>query len=136
TTNENTDILSFGSAEPSILKPFTFLKLDKEYRVSSCSRRQSVLRSSDSRNPIAAARPTAPATFGVPASNFNAPVAKYARIDSISTYGDILIPAWNGGIASRSSLRAQRAPMPIGPHILCPEKARKSQPRSCTSTWR
>ena len=24
--------------------------------------------------------------------------------------------------------------MPVGPHILCPENARKSQPNSCTSS--
>ena len=42
-------------------------------------------------------------------------------------------PTRNGSIRSRSSDRPQTAPIPLGPHILCPETARKSQPIACTS---
>ena len=45
-------------------------------------------------------------------------------------------PVRNTGISSSSSGRAQSTPMPSGPNILCPEKARKSTPRSSTSTGR
>ncbi len=37
-------------------------------------------------------------------------------------------------MASSSSLRPYSTPMPVGPHILCAEKARKSTPARCTST--
>ena len=43
-------------------------------------------------------------------------------------------PVRNGSIASSSSVRPQSAPMPLGPHILCPEIATKSAPSACTST--
>ena len=37
-------------------------------------------------------------------------------------------PVRNTGISSSSSGRPQSTPMPSGPNILCPEKARKSTP--------
>ena len=37
---------------------------------------------------------------------------------------------------SKTSCRPYNTPMPVGPHILCPEKARKSHPISCTSSGR
>ena len=43
-------------------------------------------------------------------------------------------PEMNGGMASSSSRRPQSTPIPLGPSILCPEKARKSTSRSATST--
>ena len=43
-------------------------------------------------------------------------------------------PRLNGSIAWRISARPQSAPTPLGPHILCAEKARKSQSSACTST--
>ena len=57
----------------------------------------------------------------------------------VSSSGTVRImwpPRLNGSIASSSSARPQRAPTPLGPHILCPEKARKSQPSACTSIAR
>ncbi len=43
-------------------------------------------------------------------------------------------PYKKGTISSNSSLFPYNTPMPIGANILCPEKARKSQPISFTST--
>ena len=43
-------------------------------------------------------------------------------------------PIRNGSIASSSSARPQRKPIPLGPHILWPETATKSEPSACTST--
>ena len=43
-------------------------------------------------------------------------------------------PLWYGGMSSSRARRPYSAPMPVGPHILCPEQAKKSHPRSCTST--
>ena len=43
-------------------------------------------------------------------------------------------PLMNGGIAARSSRRPQSTPIPLGPSILCPEKARKSTSNAATST--
>mmetsp|Transcript_44379 Transcript_44379/g.106626 ORF Transcript_44379/g.106626 Transcript_44379/m.106626 type:complete len:201 (+) Transcript_44379:548-1150(+) len=37
-------------------------------------------------------------------------------------------------MASRSASLPHRKPMPVGPHILCPDAATKSTPSSCTST--
>jgi len=59
------------------------------------------------------------------------PSAKCDGTESISLSCAILLPAWDGGVRSRISWRPQRTPMPIGPHISCPESARKSQPGSC-----
>ena len=42
----------------------------------------------------------------------------------------------NGGMSLSSSSRPQSAPAPLGPGSLWPEKAKKSQPRACTSTGR
>ncbi len=43
-------------------------------------------------------------------------------------------PALNGGIASRTSVRPQRQPTPVGPSILCPENAIRSTSSARTST--
>src|ERR671927_38253 len=43
-------------------------------------------------------------------------------------------PRLNGAIRSSSSARPHSAPTLVGPHILCDENARKSQPSSWTST--
>ncbi len=64
TTNENTDIRSFAFVGPRIRSRFIFDRLGNAYSVSSCSRVHNSLRPEDSRNLIAAASPTAPATFG------------------------------------------------------------------------
>src|SRR4051812_49620288 len=45
-------------------------------------------------------------------------------------------PRLNGAILSSSSALPHSAPTPEGPHILCDENARKSQPSACTSTVR
>ena len=37
-------------------------------------------------------------------------------------------------MVSRISRLAYSTPIPVGPNILCPENARKSQSKSCTST--
>ena len=42
----------------------------------------------------------------------------------------------DGGIALSSSLRPHSAPTPVGPSILCAEKATKSTPSSATFTGR
>ena len=55
---------------------------------------------------------------------------------SIVTVSIIEPPVRNTGIASSSSARPQSTPMPSGPNILCPENARRSTPRSATSTGR
>ena len=41
-----------------------------------------------------------------------------------------------GGMDSSNSKRPYNTPMPVGPHILCAEKARKSASRACTSTFK
>ena len=43
-------------------------------------------------------------------------------------------PVRNGSIFRSSSPRPQSAPIPLGPHILCPEIARKSTPSAWTSS--
>ena len=68
---------------------------------------------------------------GVPASNLagtGAGVNPSRRTSAI-----MLPPPRNGGVASSSSARPHRAPMPDGPHILWLEKAAKSAPHACTS---
>ena len=45
----------------------------------------------------------------------------------------MLPPVMNGGMASSSSRRPHRAPMPEGPSILWPLTARKSQPMAWMS---
>ena len=45
-------------------------------------------------------------------------------------------PRRNGSIAWNSSARPHNAPIPLGPHILWPEIATKSQSSACTSTRR
>ena len=53
---------------------------------------------------------------------------------SIRTTSIIDPPVRNGGMASSSSARPNRTPIPSGPSILCPEKTRKSTPSAVTST--
>mmetsp|Transcript_64652 Transcript_64652/g.192632 ORF Transcript_64652/g.192632 Transcript_64652/m.192632 type:complete len:251 (-) Transcript_64652:621-1373(-) len=87
-----------------------------------------------SRYSHAAPRPTACAIGGVPASKRAGTSAKVepSRVTSLI----ISPPPFQGGICRRSSSRPQRKPTPVGPHILCPEAAIQSAPRSCTSTGR
>ena len=70
--------------------------------------------------------------LGTPASNFWGRGAQVERVHCTSPI--MLPPARKGGIASSSSRRPQRAPTPVGPSILCEERAKKSQPRACRST--
>ena len=71
---------------------------------------------------------------GVPASNFHG--TSLGVKPSTVTLVIISPPPMNGGMASSSSARAHRAPMPVGPHILWAEKATKSASHACTSTGR
>ena len=103
---------------------------------------QYVSASRSSRAPIdrsrrtAAPRPMAPAALGVPAPNRCAPVARCASSSaaSVPTPCAMLLPPCQGGIASRIERRAHSTPIPIGPSILCPEKATKSAFSRLTST--
>ena len=82
----------------------------------------------------AAARPTACAALGTPASNFCGAGAYVER--SILTSSIIEPPVSKGGMASSSSARPQSTPTPIGPYSLWPLKAMKSAPSVVTSTDR
>src|SRR5674476_1597332 len=79
---------------------------------------------------MAACSPTACAIGGVPASN------RYgggANVDPVMRTTSIISPPpRNGGRLSSSSYRPQSTPIPVGPQILWPVKARRSQPRSAT----
>ena len=55
-------------------------------------------------------------------------------LPSIRTTSIIDPPVRNGGMASSSSARPNRTPIPYGPSILCAEKTRKSAPSAVTST--
>ena len=68
---------------------------------------------------------------GVPASNLAGSSAGVKR--SAHTRLIMLPPPRNGGMASSSSSRPYSTPMPVGPSILWPLKARKSAPSSRTS---
>ncbi len=73
------------------------------------------------RKSTAAPIPIAPAMFGVPASNLCGTSAQV--LSSRPTVWIISPPPWYGAIASSSSFRAHRTPMPVGPHILWPLNA-------------
>ena len=81
---------------------------------------------------MAAVRPMASAMAGVPASNFQG--TSFHSVASRVTRLIMLPPVRKGGIASSSSRRPHSAPMPDGPSILWPDRARKSTPSSPTST--
>ena len=70
---------------------------------------------------MAAPMPIAPAMLGVPASNLCGTVAQL--LSSRPTKCIISPPPWYGSIESSRSRLAQSAPIPVGPHILCPLKA-------------
>ena len=53
---------------------------------------------------------------------------------SYQTSSTISPPVRNGSISSRSSLRPYSTPIPVGPSILWPDRAKKSQSKSITST--
>ena len=72
--------------------------------------------------------------FGVPASNLYGISFQVER--SRVTVRIMSPPPMNGCMVSSTSIRPQSTPTPVGPSILCAEKARKSQPSSCTSTGR
>ena len=74
----------------------------------------------------------ASAMAGVPASNFH---GSSFQLDWRRCTSRIMSPPpMNGGMAFSSSRRPHSTPMPVGPSILWPEKARKSMSSSCTST--
>ena len=83
---------------------------------------------------MAAARPTASAIGGVPASNLAG--AASGMKPSVVTFRIMPPPPRNGGMASSSSARPHNTPMPEGPSILWPLKATKSAPMACTSVGR
>ena len=70
--------------------------------------------------------------FGVPASNFIGGRLHVAL--SYVTSSTISPPRRNGSTSSITSGEMYSPPMPVGPAILWPENAMKSQPISCTST--
>ena len=74
-----------------------------------------------------------PAASCVPASNFSGTGAQVASCSV--TESIISPPVRNGGMALSSSSRPHSTPMPNGPNSLCAEKAKKSAPMACTSTW-
>ena len=80
----------------------------------------------------AAPTPTASAIGGVPASNFQGRSAQV--LPSVVTFEIISPPPRKGPMASRISGLPTRQPMPVGPSILWPVKAKKSQPIDDTST--
>ena len=68
--------------------------------------------------------------LGVPASNLAGASAHVASLKETSL---IMPPPKVEGTSFRSnSFFPYNTPIPVGPHILCPEKARKSQSNSCT----
>mmetsp|Transcript_18993 Transcript_18993/g.61928 ORF Transcript_18993/g.61928 Transcript_18993/m.61928 type:complete len:234 (+) Transcript_18993:447-1148(+) len=69
---------------------------------------------------------------GVPASK-RAGGSAYVEL-SKKTSWIISPPPIQGGIPARMSALAHRKPMPVGPHILCPEATMTSAPSVCTST--
>ena len=72
--------------------------------------------------------------LGVPASNLCGPSAHVEP--SGFTIEIISPPPRNGSISASSPGRAQRTPTPVGPSILCAEKANTSHPSDSTSTGR
>ena len=74
----------------------------------------------------AAPSPTASAIGGVPASNFQGRSAQV--LPSVVTLEIISPPPRKGPIASRIAGVPTRQPMPVGPSILWPVNAKKSQP--------
>ena len=75
---------------------------------------------------MAAVSPTASAIGGVPASKRAGGGA--GRKESSFTSRIMPPPPRKGAMASSSSARPQSTPMPVGPIILCAEKAMKSTP--------
>ena len=71
---------------------------------------------------------------GVPASNFQGRLLN--DVFSSSTDSDHLAAAHERRHVLEQLPRPQSAPVPLGPSILCPENAKKSQPSSCMSTAR
>ena len=70
--------------------------------------------------------------LGVPASKR---IGRSSHVaSSYVTASTISPPVRNGVICSRTSSFTYNPPIPVGPSILCPENARKSQSMSCTST--
>src|SRR3990172_6312170 len=84
------------------------------------------------KNFTASARPTAPPTFGVPASHLATPSAHVHL--SYSTFVIIPPPNLTGSRLFNNDFLPQSTPVPIGPYILCPENAYKSIPKSTKST--
>ncbi|MNC49517.1 hypothetical protein D3C75_987010 [compost metagenome] len=70
---------------------------------------------------MAAPKPTAPAIIGVPPSNFQG--SSFQEESYKSTKSIISPPNSMGSIFSSSSFLPYRAPMPVGAHILCPDRA-------------
>ncbi len=68
----------------------------------------------------------------MPASNRCGGGAKV--VASIVTVSIIEPPVRNGGMASSSARLPYSTPIPVGPSILCPEKAAKSTSSPCRST--
>ena len=83
---------------------------------------------------IARANPIAPAIFCVPASNFKGGIWS-ETFPHVSNLVFIPPPERRGEIFFKSSYFPYITPIPVGPQILCPEKAKKSQSISLTSTF-
>ena len=82
---------------------------------------------------IAAPNPITPSIFGVPASNF---VGAFFNLTNPQLlYLELLPPPKRVGVVScNKSYLPYKIPIPVGPHILCPEKTIKSRSKSFTST--
>lgn len=80
----------------------------------------------------ASARPMAPAMFWVPASNLEGGSSR--DMLPFSSKREFISPPHIRGVSSLSmSYLPYITPMPVGPHILWPEKQRKSAPVCFTS---
>src|SRR5574341_125158 len=75
-----------------------------------------------------AANLTVSAIAGVPASNLYGRL--FGRNERRWTSFIISPPPRNGGMDSSNAAFPYNAPIPVGPHILCAEKARKSASRA------
>ncbi len=120
-----------SSVVPRILIPAIFCSDNSACDISMASCLSMSCRPVFSVHSSAAASPTASAEATVPASNFR---GSSAHVKSCSvTLWIMSPPPRNGGIFCRSSAFPYSTPIPVGPYVLWPEKAKKSQSSFCTS---
>jgi hypothetical protein len=120
-------------AQPARVMPGMRCKPARPARAKRARARRWRLRPTWSIKRAAAARPTAPATLGVP------PSRRAGRRHNRRGRSDPLdhVAAQAQGYRRSSALRRQPStPVPMGPYILWPEKAIKSQSSAPARAWR